>query len=363
MFGHFVVPFVSHEAFAAVSGRIVAAAISGVNDDDEHRRLEEMEKEEEEADDESSLSSPRGDVALFGDPSRRDTLAMLAHQLTRALPPGSRARVNPPLTASSSSSSSSASSSSFSTTTRLVGAVAFLTAGWTPPPPPPDVPTDRLALMRETDARPEYGAPTSLEASLEGAPVTWREAARASDDFGGGWGAVVPYYAIRDFRVVTYRLVAAKTLPPSNTTSAIIHKNRNSTSGESGGEDKNRQKVRGTTTASVSAASTAAEMDYEEKAAMSAEIERLRAEVARLAGEAAAAETNATHAAVGWPSPRRYRLELMARNKERSRRAADDAERRIAAARTPSRGGTTPSRGGGVGSPVVLPPIIDSPTR
>ena len=63
-----------------------------------------------------------------------------------------------------------------------------------PADPPPGVRPNGLVLMRETDARPAFGTPASLEAALEGVPPgsEWRAAAAASSDFGDEWRAVIP---------------------------------------------------------------------------------------------------------------------------------------------------------------------------
>jgi hypothetical protein len=102
-----------------------------------------------------------------------------------------------------------------------------------------------------------------------------------------------------------------------------------------------------------------------------AEIEKLRAHVARLGAELASAEAVASHAAVGWPSPSHARLHVLARSRRRSTAAADDAERRVTAAPRGRWGATLPPIvGAGAGgksaslrdgmSSSLSPPVLDS---
>jgi serine/threonine protein kinase len=130
VFEHFVVPFMMHPAFVQVSTRIITESITGGDggggggsgggggdgDDDDHSP----------ALDAAGAAAARGKVALLGNPAQRETLYMLAGQLSRALDSNSGAGggrgmdvvVNPPPSSS----------------IRVDAAVAFLTAGWSPRP-------------------------------------------------------------------------------------------------------------------------------------------------------------------------------------------------------------------------------------
>lgn len=222
-------------------------------------------------------------MALLGDPAHRETLYKLAGQLSRALNTstnintnrndgagalerraGMNIVVNPP------------------PSIRVDAAVVF--PFFSPRGGPPDRPAAGrgvrpypLVRMRETDTRPAFGAPASLEAALEGLPPDskWRAAATASSDFGDEWLAVIPFYSIRDFRTVTCVLLAAAVSGGGAAGEAA--------SGGGGGGCELRL-------------GACVVSDLEE---VMSEIEKLRAQVARLNAELTSAEAVAYHAAVG----------------------------------------------------------------